>query len=212
MMAIIPLICILQTQGKRFQGGCGCNPASPIAKWRKVLTTSSLLPEFHRVPDQQHPCPVFVKRVRTRVHRGSVITSLHSRVTWMYRLYRRCISVTLVRAHGVFAGFGSPSAPGGNAPSSKKPACHPLEKAFEEGWAGSSDRQQLRALHHDTDGVWPSPSCPRTRWATWRSCSRRSLLHHLSREGGGGGPGGGQPWQTSHQGGHWGMHPHYFRF
>lgn len=89
---------------------------------------------------------MFVKWVRTWVHRGSVITSLHCRVTWMYRVYWHRICVTLVRAHCVFAGFGSLSAPGGNAPSSKQPARRPLEKAFEEGSAGSSDRHQLRAL------------------------------------------------------------------
>lgn len=138
-MAIIPLICILQTQGNYCQGGCGCNPALPRAEWRKASTTTPLLPDIYGVPDQWHLWPVFVKRVRTWVHCGPVITSLHCGHTWMYRLYWHCISVALVRAHCVYAGFDSPSAAGGNAPSSKKPAHHPLEKAFEEGWAGSTD-------------------------------------------------------------------------
>lgn len=208
-MAIIPLICILQTQGKCCQGGCGCNSALPIAEWRKVFTTTPLLPDFDGVPDQRHLWPVFVKRVRTWVRRGSVITSLHCRVTWLYRLHWHRISVTLVRAHCVYARFGSLSAPGGNAASSKKPARRPSEKAFEEGWAGSTDRQQLRALHHHTDGVWPSTSCSKTKWATWSSwsCGRRPLLHQLWREAGREVLGAGQPWQTPYRGEHWGLHP-----
>lgn len=156
----------------------------------------SLPPRFWWGP--WHLWPVFVKWVRTRVHRGSVITSLHCRVTWMDRLHWHHIFVTLFRAHCVYAGFGSPSAPGGNAASSKKPVCRLLEKAFEEGWAGSTDKHQLRVLHHHTDGVWPSTSCSKPKWATWSSwsCGRRLLLHQLWRKAGRGVPGAGQPWQT----------------
>lgn len=53
-MAIIPLICILQTQCKCRQGGCGCNPALTRAEWRKVFTSTPLLPDFDGVPDQRH--------------------------------------------------------------------------------------------------------------------------------------------------------------
>lgn len=79
-----------------------------------------------------------MRRVRTRVHRGPVITSLHGGHIWMYRLYWHCNSVALVRAHCVYAGFGSPSAAGGSAPSSKKPrqegsATAPLERSRQRG-------------------------------------------------------------------------------
>lgn len=137
-MAIIPSVWLLQTQGKYCQGGCGCNPALLIAEWRKVSTTTPLLPDFYGVPEQRHLWPVFVKRVRTWVHRGPVITSLHGGHIWMYRLYWHCNSVALVRAHCVYAGFGSPSAAGGSAPSSKKPrqegsATAPLERSRQRG-------------------------------------------------------------------------------
>lgn len=60
----------------------------------------------------------------------------------------------------------------------------PLGESFWRSWAGSTDRQQLRALHHGAAGVWPSTSCSNTKWAAWGSCSRRPLLHHLWREAG----------------------------
>lgn len=50
----------------------------------------------------------------------------------MYRLHWHRISVTLFRAHCVYAWFGSLSAPGGNAPSSKSLPATPWRKLLKK--------------------------------------------------------------------------------
>lgn len=58
-----------------------------------------------------------------------------------------------IRADCVYAGFGSPSAFGGDVLSGTKTVCLPLEKPFGESSAGSTNRHRFNALHHNTDGI-----------------------------------------------------------
>lgn len=173
--------------------------SSSVNNWVKEEMTASALPQDSAVvPNQRHPCPVFVKLDRTWIRGHSVITSLHHQVIWKRRLYSYRISVTLGQT--VFM-LGL--------------ALHPLLEAMcylaqslpVSPWRNLLEKAELAAPTGTVSmlcttrqmGFWCSTRCPKTTLATRWSCDIRSLLHqHSWTEAGRRVPGGGKPWQVSH--------------